>query len=129
MIEPNFKSLLIHTGPMRSTHSISDDPITYAYPSPEEWRKYIMPDGIQLRIKSSCGNANGVALVIIHADLISESFGEGDLLEVARENSEAILERAKQAIESSGSTELNIVCHLYELEKTNPSGKDCIKRN
>ena len=129
MIEPNFKSLLIRTGPMHSTHSISDDPITYVYPSPEEWRKHLMPDGIQLGIKSSCGTANGVALVIIHGDLISESFGEGDLLKVARENSEAILERAKQAIESSGSTELNIVCHLYDLEKAKPSEKDRIKRN
>jgi len=129
MAEPNCKTLLIRTGPMCSTHNISDDPVTYAYPSPEEWSKHLIPDGIQLRIKSSRGNANGIALIIIHADLISESFGEGDPLKVARENSEAILERAKQAIESSGSTELNIVCHLYDLEKAKPSGKDCITRN
>ena len=35
--------------------------------------------------------------LFIHAELISESFGEGDPLKVARENSDAILERAKQA--------------------------------
>lgn len=129
MADPNYKTILIRAGSMRSPDFMSDDPITYAYPSPDEWRKHLMPDGIQLHIKTSRGNANGAALVIIHADLISESFGEGDPLQVARENSDAILERAKQAVERSGSTELNIVCHLYDPEKAKLSRKDRIITN
>jgi hypothetical protein len=129
MAQPNHKTVLIRAGSMRSTDHMSDDPITYAYPSPDEWRKHLMPDGIQLRIKTSRGDANGAALVIIHAELISEAFGEGDPLKVARENSDSILERAKQAIESSEGTELNIVCLIYDSKKAKPSEKDCIKRD
>ena len=95
-----------------------DNPITYVYPSPQDWRKHLMPDGVQLRIKTSDGNADGVATFIIHADFIGETLGEGDPLKVARENSDAILAHAKQAIEVSGRTELNTVCHLYNPTKT-----------
>ena len=121
MAEPNFKTLLIRTGSMCPPDSMSNGPITYAYPSPEEWRKHLMPDGIQLRIETNRGDARGAALVIIHADLITECFGEGDHLKVARENSDAVLEQVKQAIESSASTELNVVCHLFNRQETKTS--------
>lgn len=114
MSKSDYKTLLIYPDSMQPSDCMSADPITYAYPPPEEWRKYLIPDGVQLRIETRRGSASGVALVIIHADLISETFGEGDPLKVARENSDAILERAKQAIESSGSVDLNFVCHLYD---------------
>jgi len=123
MSKPHYKTLLIHPDSMHPTDCMSDEPITYAYPPPEEWRKHLIPNGVQLHIETRRGSTSGTALVIIHADLISETFGEGDLLKVARENSEAILERAKQAIESSGSADLNIVCHLYDPKKPKPSGE------
>ncbi len=96
---------------------MTDNTITYAYPSPQDWRKHLLPDGVQLRIKTSDSNANGVAIFIIHTDFIRETFGEGDPLKVARENSDAILAHAKQAVEVSGRTALNIVCHLHNLKK------------
>jgi len=103
---------------MRSAKNMTDNLITYVYPSPQDWRKHLLPDGVQLRIKTSDGKANGVAVFIIHADFIRETFGEGDPLKVARESSDAILAHAKQAVEVAGRTELNTVCHLYNPKKT-----------
>ncbi len=77
-----------------------------------------MPDGVQLRIKTSDGNANGVAIFVIHEDFIRETLGEGDPLKVARENSDAILAHARREVEVSGGTKLNAVCLLYNPKNT-----------
>lgn len=88
--------------------------LTYDYPPSTEWRKHMIPDGIQFRVKTSDGTRRGSALVIAHADLIREIFGEGDPLKVAREHSDEILRRAKELIENSDNPQLDIVCHLYD---------------
>ena len=97
---------------------MGDDAITYDYPPPTEWRKHVIPDGIQFRVKTTDGTRSGRALIIAHADLIRETFGEGDTLEVAREHSDEILQRAKELIEGQDSHELDLVCHLYDPKIT-----------
>jgi hypothetical protein len=93
--------------------------LTYDYPPPRDWRKHLIPDGIQFRVKTSDGSLSGSALVIAHADLIREMFGEGDPLEVARENSDEILRRAKELIERPDNRQLDLVCHLYDPKSAN----------
>jgi len=87
---------------------------TYDYPGPTDWRKHLIPDGIQFRVKTSDGTRRGSALVIAHADMIREKFGDGDPLEVARANSDEILRRAKELIERPDNRQLDLVCHLYD---------------
>lgn len=99
---------------------MSGDAITYDYPPPTEWRKHVIPDGIQFRVKTSDGTRSGSALVIAHADLIHEAFGEGDPLEVAREHSDEILRRAKELIEVQDCSQLDLVCHLYDPKIAKP---------
>ena len=93
---------------------MADNAIIYEYPPPTEWRKHMMPDGIQFRVRTSDGTRKGAALVIAHADLIRETFGEGDALKVAREHSDEILKWAKELIERLESPQLDRVYHLYD---------------
>ena len=88
--------------------------ITYDYPPPTEWRKHMIPGGIQFRVRTSDGMRTGSALIIAHTDLIRAAFGEGDSLKIAREHSDEILRWAKEQIERPDNPQLDLVCHLNE---------------
>lgn len=95
---------------------MSNNVITYTCPPPNDWRNCDKTAGVQIRVKTSDGTRTGTIVFILSEEFIEDTYGDGNALTIARENSKALMDRISYELENIGNRTLNGERHLNKCE-------------